>query len=114
MNKEKILNTIKDWLKYDEELKDLQKNQKIIKTKKKQATDDLLEIMKSNEIDCFDINSGKLLYQKTKTRGSLNKKLLLESLGSFFDGRDDINVNELSKFLLDSREIKETENIKRK
>ena len=114
MNKEKILNTIKEWLKYDEELKELLKSQKIIKTKKKQATDDLLEIMKSNEIDCFDINSGKLLYQKTKSRGTLNKKLLLESLGSFFDRRDDINVNELSTFILDSREIKEMENIKRK
>ena len=54
------------------------------------------------------------MYQKTKSRGTLNKKLLLESLGSFFDGRDDINVNELSTFILDSREIKEMENIKRK
>lgn len=114
MNKDKLLGLIKEWIKCDEELKELQKNQKMIKTKKKQATDDLLEIMKTNEIDCFDISTGKLVYQKTKTRGSLNKKLLLESLGNFFNGRDDININELGNFLLDSREVKENENIKRK
>ena len=70
--------------------------------------------MKSNEIDCFDINNGKLLYHKSKIRGSLNKKVLLQSLGSFFDGRNDVDIDELSKYLLDSREIKESENIRRK
>ena len=114
MNKEKLLETIKNWIQFDEELKQLQASQKILKTKKKQATDELLSIMKNNEIDCFDITSGKLLYQKTKTRGSLNKKILCESLENFFENRDDINVLELAKYLLDSREIKENESIKRK
>ena len=114
MDKEKLLQSIRDWIKYDEELKVLQSAQKEIKEKKKLLTNNLIEIMKTNEIDCFDINNGKLLYHKSKTRSSLNKKLLIESLGKYFDGRDDIDVGILSTFILDSRDIKESENIKRK
>ena len=36
--------------------------------------------MKQNEIDCFDINSGKIVYCKNKTKAPLNKKTLLETL----------------------------------
>ena len=114
MDKQILLDTIRDWLKCDEELKALQNAQKEIKLKKKNLTNSLLDIMKSNEIDCFDINNGKLLYHKSKTRGSLNKKLLIESLGKYFENRNDIDVSLLSNFILDSREIKESENIKRK
>ena len=114
MDKQKLLDTIRDWIKADEELKVLQNAQKEIKQKKKLLTNNLLEIMKTNEIDCFDINNGKLLYHKSKTRGGLNKKLLLDSLGKYFEDREDIDVSILSKFILDSREIKESENIKRK
>ena len=114
MDKQKLLDNIRLWIKLDEELKSLQQSQKEIKLKKKTLTEELLTIMKSNEIDCFDINNGKLLYHKSKIRGSLNKKVLLQSLGSFFDGRNDVDIDELSKYLLDSREIKESENIRRK
>jgi hypothetical protein len=74
--------------------------------------------MKTNEIDCFDINSGKIVYCKNKTKASLNKKTLIETLEKFFKEKNNLNinidVNVISDFILNNREIKINENIKRK
>lgn len=74
--------------------------------------------MKNNEIDCFDINSGKIVYCKNKTKASLNKKTLIDSLEKFFKEKTDLNinidVNSITDYILNNREIKVNENIKRK
>ena len=33
-----------------------------------------MEVMKTNEIDCFDCNSGQLMYTKNQTKKPINKK----------------------------------------
>ena len=113
-SKEDLVNIIKQWIEIDDKLKQLKGHIKECNSKKKALTSSLLEIMKQNEIDCFDINSGKIVYCQSKTRGSLNKKNLLETLEKYFEGRNDINVTEIRDYLLDNREIKIQENIKRK
>ena len=35
----------------------------------------LVNIMKENEIDCFDISDGKLMYTKSKVKQALSKKI---------------------------------------
>lgn len=112
--KEELVNNIKDWILLDDEIKNLQKKLKECKSEKKQLTDNLLQIMKNNEIDCFDINDGKLLIHKIKSKCALNKKILLESLEKYFERMPNIDTTEVSNFILDNREIKITENIKRK
>jgi hypothetical protein len=69
--------------------------------------------MRKNEIDCFDVNGGKLIYTKTKVKASLNKTTLVNALVKYFKD-DDEQAKELSKFLLDSREEKVKETIRRK
>ena len=110
--KEDLINNIKEWITQDDKIKKLQQELKECKLEKKQLTNNLLDIMKNNEIDCFDINDGKLLLHKTKTKGSLNKKVLLESLEKYFEKVPNINTQEISDFILENREIKITENIK--
>ena len=112
-SKEDLVNIIKDWINIDDQLKLLQNNIKELKSKKKILTTDLLTIMKNNEIDCFDINSGKIVYCKSKTKAPINKKTLLETLEKYFADRDDINVTAVRDFVLDNRELKISENIKR-
>ena len=69
--------------------------------------------MKQNEIDVFNIPDGELIYTRTKTKKPLSKKHLLLSLSEYF--KEDKNmVEQLGKFILDSRQISEKENIKRK
>ena len=113
-SKEELVNIIKEWIEIDDMLKQKQKEIKELKGKKKIFTETLLEIMKKNEIDCFDINSGKIVYCKTKSKASINKKNLLESLEKYFEDREDIDITKVRDYLFENRETKLRENIKRK
>jgi hypothetical protein len=117
-SKEELVTIIKEWIENDEKVKEMQAIIKEYKNKKKNLTVTLLNIMKTNEIDCFDINSGKIVYCKSKTKVSLNKKTLIDSLEKFFKEKNnlniDIDVNSISDYILNNREIKVNENIKRK
>jgi hypothetical protein len=112
--KEVLINKIKEWIVHDDEIKKLQKQIKDHRNEKKALTDCLVDIMKTNEIDCFDINNGKLIFCKNKTKSPLNKKVLLESLEKYFEDIPNINAEKVSEFILENREIKIKENIKRK
>jgi hypothetical protein len=117
-SKEELVTIIKEWIENDEKVKEMQAIIKEYKNKKKNLTISLLNIMKTNEIDCFDINSGKIVYCKSKTKASLNKKTLIDSLEKFFKEKNNLNinidVNSISDYILNNREIKINENIKRK
>ena len=80
---------------------------------KKNYTAALVETMRNNEIDCFDVQDGKLIYTKKKVKAPLSKKHLLSSLSNYFKNNKDL-INELSDFILNSREEKIKENIRRK
>ena len=82
--KENLINKIREWISSDDNIKDLQKKIKENREKKKRLTDELIDIMKINEIDCFDINSGKILFCKNRVKAPLNKKILLTSLEKYF------------------------------
>ena len=114
MNKEELLNVVKQWITLDDKIKDKQKEVREMKNEKKAATETLVETMKNNEIDCFEIGAGnKLIYTKSKSKKALSKKHLLESLSRYFDGNKE-QASELSKFIMNSREETVRENIRRK
>ena len=112
--KDVLVNNIKKWISHDDEIKVLQKKIKEHRTEKKALTDSLVDIMKTNEIDCFDINDGKILFCKNKVKTPLNKKTLLASLEKYFEQIPDIDPGKVSDFILESRETKIKENIRRK
>ena len=112
--KEVLVNKIKEWISYDDKIKNLQKQIKEYRTEKKELTDNLVDIMKTNEIDCFDINNGKIIFCKNKVKTPLNKKTLLASLEKFFENNPDVNAVAVNEFILENRETKITENIRRK
>jgi hypothetical protein len=111
--KEQLVQQIKGWMANDNEMRDLQSRLKELKEKRKGFSDNLVEIMRKNEIDCFDVNDGKLIYTKTKVKAPLNKNTLVTSLMKYFKDDDD-QAKELSTFLLESREEKVKESIRRK
>ena len=69
--------------------------------------------MKSNEIDCFDIKDGQLIYTKNKTKKALSKKHLISSLLQYFSN-DQKTAKDISAFVLNSREDNIKESIRRK
>lgn len=111
--KEELVNNIKEWMKMDTEITKLQKELKERKNKKKVLTDSLVTVMKKNEIDCFDINGGSLVYKKNKTKKPINGKTLMTALQNYYS-TDPNKAEDLTKFILENREEKINETIKMK
>ncbi len=115
MSNEELLDNVKSWISLDNDIRSLQKAIKLKRKEKKSITDSLVGIMKDNDIDQFNIPDGELVYTKTKTKAPLSKKHLLTSIATFFQNSNDPRlVQELSTFIMNSRQEKEKENIKRK
>jgi hypothetical protein len=112
--KDVLVKNIKDWIEEDNSIKQLQQQMKDHKNKKKLLTENLMSIMKENEIDCFDINNGKILYCKNKVKTPLNKKTLIETLEKYFEDMPNISATKVSDYVLENREVKIKENIRRK
>lgn len=112
-DKDEMISYIKKWIQYDNDIKQLQNELKAKKESRKQYTQQLVSIMKSNEIDCFDVNNGKLLYSKTKVRAPLNKAQMVQALMSYFNN-DEPRVREVEDCLMSARTEKTTETIRRK
>lgn len=112
-SKEQMVTHIKRWMQYDNEIKKLQDELKTKKELRKQHTHELVEIMKTNDIDCFDVNNGKLIYTKTKVKAPLNKSQMMQALMQFYNN-DEARVRELGDHLMSARQEKINESIRRK
>ena len=107
--KEQLVNNIKEWIKMDNEIAQLKNEIKERNNKKKALTENLVSVMKTNQIDCFDINGGALVYKTNKVKKPINGKTLLAALQNYYK-TDAKMAEELAKHVMDSREeqIKET------
>lgn len=112
--KEELLLSVKEWIKTDNEIKLLQAEIKKRRLQKNMLSETLVEVMKNNEIDCFDLNEGKIMYTSNKVRAPLSKKYLLESLAKYFGEDPNIDSNDVAEFVLDNREVKIKEGIRHK
>lgn len=112
-NKEQLIQVIKEWVKNDNELRILQHEIRSRNQEKKKITAKLMNIMRNHEIDCFDINDGKILYKKKNIKQSISKSYLLNILSNYYQG-DTNKVNELNTFILAQRKITVKESIVRK
>ena len=100
--KEELVTHIKEWINVDEELKTLQKEIKLKRLQKKTLTASLVDVMKSNDLDCFDLNSGTLVYTKNKVKSTLSKKVLLNALKEYYGDQSE-EIDKLSSHILNSR-----------
>jgi len=111
--KEQLVSNIKEWIKIDNEVAQLKAEIKERTNKKKTLTENLVTVMKTNSIDCFDINGGALVYKKNKVKKPINGKTLLLALKNYY--KTDPNIaEEITKHVMDSREEQVKETIKRK
>lgn len=106
--KAELMNKVKQWIDIDAEIRNddisLKQMKTIIKNKKsirEQIGLELIEVMKSNEIEGFDINNGFLFCKKVKSKKGINKSLLLTCLNSVFN--DPTKAEEVTKYVLDHR-----------
>ena len=111
--KDKLIKSIQEWVKLDNEMRKLKNEIKTRKTAQDQLTSALITTMKTNEIDEFNINNGKLTYLNKTVKKPITKKSLLDILSKFCEG--DINqATEIKNFILDNREDVVVEKLVRK
>jgi len=111
--KEQLVNNIKEWIKMDAEISELKAQIKDRNNKKKTLTENLVSVMKTNKIDCFDINGGALIYKTNKVKKPINGKTLLNALQNYYKTDPKI-AEDITKHVMDSREEQIKETIKRK
>ncbi len=112
--KQELVDNIKEYLQVEEEMKVLQKELKGRREKKKMLTTTLVDIMKTNDIDCFDMSEGKITYTKNKVKQPLSKKYLMDCLGKYFEENPDIHADDVTNFVMENRQVKTTEGIRHK
>ena len=107
--KEQLLKTVKEWVKIDNEMRELQKALVSRKNEKKKISVSLMDVMHKNEIDCFDLKDGQIAYSKKNVKKPITKKILLNILSTFY-ANDISKATELNNFILENREetVKET------
>ena len=80
MENQVLVSRIKQWLEIDKAISDQGKVLRELRKQKKELSGHLMEVMKTNEIDCFDCNSGQITYVRNNVKRGLNQKLLHELL----------------------------------
>ena len=111
--KEELITNIKEWIKIDNDIAKLKTDIKEKTNRKKSLTENLVTVMKSNSIDCFDINGGALIYKQKKTKKPISAKYLLAELQRYYKDQPDV-ATDLTKQLLDNRELSIKDEICRK
>ena len=111
--KEQLINKVREWVRVDNELRVLQKEILIRKKEKQNISKELMNVMKMNKIDVFDLKDGQLVYASTTVKKPITKKNLLSILSVYFQGNND-KAFELNNFILDNRETTVKEKLVRK
>jgi hypothetical protein len=111
--KGQLIESVKEWVKLDNEIRNIQKIQKDKKKEKEEISKSLMSIMKENEIDCFDLKDGQICYDKKTVRKPITKKTLFEVLTKYYDG-DIHEANIVKEFIINNREETTKETIVRK
>lgn len=114
ITKQELVDSINEIKKLDNEIDLLNKELRERKNKKKQISDILVKVMKSNEIDRFDTKDGNIVYTENKIKQSISKKYLLETVENYFKENTEINYIDLVNYIFNKRQITVKETIKHK
>ena len=115
--KEELVTSVKEWIKIDSEITQLQNEIKGRKNKKKELSEALMNVMKKNEIECFDINGGSFRVYVQKEVASITSfgssplrdvcNFRIESLLNYEKNNFDISKVEVwNKFVDDIEALK--------
>lgn len=113
MDKQTLVDVVKSWVILDNQIRAVNKKLKELRDEKKNQNQTMIEIMKANEIDNFDLKDGQIRYKKETKREPLNQKTLLRILSKHPQLGGD-QAKHLNQFIHDSRTVTEKEVIVRK
>ena len=79
-NKPNLVDVVKQWVQTDNKLIQLKKLLKELRQEKKRLNEEMIQTMKTHEIDIFDIKDGQIKYKVEKKKEPLTQKKLLSIL----------------------------------
>ena len=113
VTKEQLKDYLRQWVRVENEISTLTVEIKKRRLIHQQLSASLLDVMRKNEIDCFDITNGRIVYSKTKIRAPLSNGQLKTALNTYYKDDAEKAVG-LTEFLLASRVEKTRESVKMK
>ena len=72
--------------------------------------------MKKNDVDCFDITGGKILYTQNNVKGAINREHLTTALSQLFtkSGASQDDIKATVDHIMNSRKVTVKDNIRLK
>lgn len=109
-NKQQIVELVKQYVALDSQISDRKREIKQLKSRQDIVSQSLMELMRDNKIDCFDLSAGKIVYKKTKVKKAISKGFLNDTLIKYFNGNQS-QVENLEKYIMSNRVEVVKENI---
>lgn len=110
MDKEELIHNIKEWIKLDTEIGVIMHEIKEKKKCKGKLTENIVKVMKENQLENIDISGGgSLIYKETKVKKPIGMKSLQQLLSTYFKENQG-TATDLTTFLMSNRsqELKES------
>lgn len=109
---EEIKPVVREWIRLDNELRELKKAQQIRNKEKKELSERLIFLMREINMEGFDTKDGQILYTRKNVKKPITQGQLLNILSTYYRGNEDKAV-ELNNYILENREEVVRETIKR-
>jgi hypothetical protein len=112
--KEELQNNIKEWLKIDSEIAKMKSEMKEKAKNKKELSELIIDIMKTNSLDCLNMNDGSsIMHTKKRTPKTISAKYLLSQLKEHYKDNEEMAI-ELKNKILQNRNKTEIDIIVKK
>lgn len=110
---EQLKKNVREWVRLDNELRALNKEITTRRNEKKNISKRLIDVMRENKLDIFDLKDGQLMYIKKNKKKPITQKQLLTLLSTYYK-EDASKAEEMHNYLMDNREDVVEETIQRK
>lgn len=112
-NKQALIDIVKSWVTVDNQIRALTTKLRDLRKEKKSKNEEMIKVMKANDIDSFDLKDGQILYKKETKREALTQKRLLDILAKHPQLGEE-QAKHLNQFIYDRRKVSEHAVISRK
>jgi|LauGreDrversion4_2_1035121.scaffolds.fasta_scaffold1119395_1 hypothetical protein len=110
---DQLKQNVREWVKLDNEIRALTKETTTRKDEKKKISRRLIDVMRENKLDIFDLKDGQLMYVKKNKKKPITQKQLITLLSTYY--KEDVSkAEEIHNYLMDNREEVVQESIQRK
>jgi hypothetical protein len=110
---DQLKQNVREWVRLDNEIRALNKEMTTRRDEKKKISKRLIDVMRENKLDIFDLKDGQLMYVKKNKKKPITQKQLITLLSTYYK-EDVAKAEEIHNYLMDNREEVVQEIIQRK